>query len=127
MVSLVKVANNIFKLTLTNMNTAAALDVESVTIQVRPPSSDVPYSAVACLRDEGSTSNCSDPSTTPTATGAVPGVPTKFLVNQVIGTGTSITRELYIDSNYINPSTLQAEVSEVYFNGTKELYMVTAQ
>lgn len=125
-VSINKVASNIFRITVANQNSDSSINLEGLTLQVRPPSSDVPYSAVACLRDEGSTLMCNDSYIT-SGTGAVPGLATKYTLSETIPVASSITKELYVDSNFVNPTTLQVELSNIYYNGTSESYSIIAQ
>lgn len=125
-VALVKTANNVFKVTVSNVDQDNAITLTGVTAQIRPIAADDGYSAVTCLRDEGSTLKCNDALIT-SGTGSVPGAAVTFALNETISENSSITKEIYADSNFVNPATLQAEVSKLFYSSTDESYSVIAQ
>lgn len=125
-VTVVKTAANVFKVTVSNVDQDNSITLTGVTAQVRPLAADDAYTASTCLRDEGSTLKCNDALIT-SGTGAVPGAAVVFAINETISENSSITKEIYVDSNFVNPVTLQAEVSKLFYSGTEETYSVIAQ
>jgi S-layer homology domain len=126
-VTLVKTAANVFKVTVSNTDQDTAITLASITAQVRAVAdNNSSYAAVTCLRDEGSTLKCNDVGIT-SGTGSVPGAAVAFTITESISKNSSITKEIYVDSNFVNPTTLQAEVSKVNYDATSETYSVIAQ
>ncbi len=123
-VTLVKTADNVFKVTISNTDQDNDIVLASITAQVRPVAdNNSSYTANTCLRDEGSTLKCDDVGIT-SGTGSVPGAAKAFTITETIAKNSSITKEIYVDSNFVNPPTLQAEVSKVNYDATSETYSV---
>jgi hypothetical protein len=134
-VTLVKKDANTFVMKITNVDADQDITLSSVTAQVRPVSvANSSYAAFACIRDEGSADKCGLVAQTG-AVQAVPGVGVVFTISKDISGNTfpvtisknsSVTREIYVDSSFVNPSDLQAEITSLNF-GVSETYSVVAK
>lgn len=126
-VTLVKKSANVFLVTITNTDSDTGITLNSITAQVRPVSvANNNYSTTTCLRDEGSSDKCD----VAPVTGSVPGSAQEFVITGgvSISKNSSITREIFVDSNYVSPSDLQGEVTAIKYNtSVSEAYSVIAQ
>lgn len=134
-VKLVKKTANSFLVTVTNVDADADISLASITAQVRPVSvSNSSYSAFACIRDEGSSDKCGLAAATGSVQ-AIPGAGVTFVTTidvsgntfpVTISKNSSITREIFVDSSFVSPADLQAEVTALNY-GVSETYSVIAQ
>lgn len=126
-VTLTKKAANVFLVRITNADADKDIVLNALTAQVRPVSvANNNYSATTCVREEGSSDKCD----VATSTGSVPGAAKTFTFSPVvtISKNSFITREIFVDSNFVSPSDLQAEVTKVlYETSIEETYSVIAQ
>ena len=127
-VTLVKKSANVFLATITNADADADITLNSITAQVRPVSvANNNYGATTCVREEGSSDKC-DLATS--GTGAVPGVAKTFtfVAPISISKNSNVTREIFVDSNFVSPADLQGEITALMYNTTvSETYSVVAQ
>lgn len=127
-VTLVKKSANVFLATITNADADADITLDSITAQVRPVSvANNNYAATTCIREEGSSDKC-DLATS--GTGAVPGVAKTFtfVAPISISKNSNVTREIFVDSNFVSPADLQGEITALMYNTTvSETYSVVAQ
>jgi S-layer homology domain len=131
-VTLTKKSANVFLVKITNVDADVAITLSGVTAQVRPVSvANANYTATTCIRDEGSSDKC-DLATS--GTGAVPGAAKTFVFTSPISVSknSSISREIYVDSNFVSPTDLQGEITKINYAGSgssyvDETYSVIAQ
>lgn len=126
-VTLTKKSSNVFLVKISNTDADNNITLNSITAQVRPVSvSNSTYSATTCVRDEGSSDKCD----IATSTGAVPGAAKEFVIagGVIISKNSNITREIFVDSNYVSPADLQGEITALkYDTSVTETYSVVAQ
>ncbi len=126
-VTLTKKSSNVYLVKITNADADQEITLNSITAQVRPVSvANNNYSATTCLRDEGSSDKCD----VATSTGSVPGAAKEFVIvgGVKISKNSNITREIYVDSNFVSPADLQGEITSIKYNtGITETYSVVAQ
>ncbi len=141
-VTLVKQWANRFTIRVTNVDPDNNIILNSITARVNSVSMvNLWYTAFACIRDEGSTDNC-DLFAVENKIQAIPGSGITFSISSdstgntfpvSIQKNTYIGRELFINSNYVSPSDLQAEVTSLNYSNSggnmsfDEVYSVIAQ
>jgi S-layer homology domain len=129
-VTLVKKSANVFLMTVTNVDSESDLILNSVTAQVKPvATNNTTYTANYCLRTEGTSdaNACGAPSTT---VAAVPGAASAIsqTLPVTVSKNSSVTREIFVQSNYQDPIDLLATVSKLTYNTTvTESYDVSAK
>ena len=160
-VTLVKENDNVFKVTVKNVDTNNDLTLNSVDVRVKAVADNSSYKWNYCLRQEWSNEtacstllawtdesaatvafatvgvNKTDLATLLNTTKMIPGAtrtftffdwPTHTAKAVTISKNSSYTFEIYVDSDYVNPTTLMAEFTKATFNGTStESYSVNAQ
>ncbi|USN56530.1 MAG: S-layer homology domain-containing protein [Candidatus Peribacteria bacterium] len=138
LVTLTKLDDNKFKVTIKNVDTEAEVNLSGFDARVRILAADADYEGTICILPEGSSvSDCADVASGATAgyastgTGAVPGAITMFtLVDAPVvlaEDGGDISYEILVDSDFINPAVLRAEITKLYYNGGNESYSISAQ
>jgi hypothetical protein len=127
-VTLTKKNANTFLVKITNADADQDITLNSITAQVRPVSvSNSNYSATTCIREEGSSDKCN---VATSGTGSVPGAAKEFVFATAISISknSNVTREIYVDSNFVSPTDLQGEVTGLKYNtSVTETYSVIAQ
>ena len=141
-VTMEKVNDNLFKVTVKNVDTENAITLQSVDVRVKPLSNDADYEWIYVLREEWS--SIKDPtvlatnyaawnSTDPNSTAwewVIPGAATTFTfvtAQDIVKNGGTYTFELYVDSNYVNPTTLVAEFTNATYAEWTENYDISAK
>jgi len=116
-------------MTVTNTDSESDVTLTGATVQIKPVASTNSnnYTAAFCLRLEGA----NDANACGASTGMVPGgaaiLAQTLSTNNVISKNSSITREIFVQSNFQDPIDLLAEVSKLMYNGTSEAYAVSAK
>ena len=140
-VTLTKKSANVFLAKITNVDADVPVTLSGITVQVRPVSNNNSnYSAVVCVREEGSSDKCTPTTNSSGAviasntTGLVPGAANTFVFTTPISISknSNITREIYVDSNFVSPADLQGEITKLNYAGSgssyiDETYSVIAQ
>lgn len=131
-VSLTKKSAKVFLVKVTNVDSDSTVQLESIKARVKPVAvNNSTYTAIYCLRAEGSSVSTCPEASTSTSTGAVPGGATTLTLASVptlSKNGGSYSYEILVDSNYVDPTDLLGEVLQVTYNtGTTEDYQVSAQ
>lgn len=129
-VTLVKKSSNVFLMTVTNVDSESDLTLNSVTAQVKPvATNNTTYTANFCLRTEGTNdaTACGAPSLT---VAAVPGA--AYAITQTlpvtVSKNSSVTREIFVQSNYQDPIDLLTTISKLTYNtSVTESYDVSAK
>jgi hypothetical protein len=133
-VTLVKKSANVFLATITNADADADITLSSITAQVRPVSvANNAYEAYACIREEGGSEKCGLAAVA-NKVQKIPGSAVQFNTTVdlvatlpiLVTKNSSVTREIFIDSAFVNPSDLQAEITALNY-GVDETYSVVAQ
>ena len=132
-VSISKKSAKVFLVKVTNVDSESDIVLNSIKARVKPVAvNNSTYTAVYCLRSEGSSASTCPEATTSTGTGGVPGVAaTLSLVTPptISKNGSSYSYEILVDSNYVDPTDLLGEVLAITYNGstTEEYSSVSAQ
>lgn len=131
-VTLTKKSAKVFLVKVTNVDSDSTVQLEAIKARVKPVAvNNSTYTAIYCLRAEGSSLSTCPEASTSTSTGAVPGGATTLTLASVptlSKNGGSYSYEILVDSNYVDPTDLLGEVLQVTYNtGTTEDYQVTAQ
>ncbi len=131
-VTLTKKSAKVFLVKVTNVDSDSTVQLEAIKARVKPVAvNNSTYTAIYCLRAEGSSLSTCPEASTSTSTGAVPGGATNLTLASVptlSKNGGSYSYEILVDSNYVDPTDLLGEVLQVTYNtGTTEDYQVTAQ
>jgi hypothetical protein len=130
----VKKSANVFLATITNADADADITLSSITAQVRPVSvANNAYEAYACIREEGGSEKCGLAAVA-NKVQKIPGSAVQFNTTVdlvatlpiLVTKNSSVTREIFIDSAFVNPSDLQAEITALNY-GVDETYSVVAQ
>lgn len=131
-VTLTKKSAKVFLVKVTNVDSDSTVQLEAIKARVKPVAvNNSSYTALYCLRAEGSSLSTCPEATTSTSTGAVPGGATNLTLATfpvLSKNGGSYSYEILVDSNYVDPTDLLGEVLQVTYNtGTTEDYQVSAQ
>jgi hypothetical protein len=130
-VTLTKKSANVFLVQVTNIDAESDFNLNSINARIRPVMNNDPlYTAKFCLRAEGSTITSCPISSESSSVGSIPGVSTELVLTtpQLLSkNGGSYSYEIYVDSNYVNPPTLLAEVTAVNYGSpaVTEAYMIS--
>jgi hypothetical protein len=125
-VTLTKKSSNVFLVTVTNVDSESDVTLNDVTAQVKPvASNNSNYAANFCLRLEGT----SDANACGSGAGAVPGpaLTLSQTLPVLISKNSSVTREIYVQSNFQDPIDLQVTLSRLGYNSTTESYDISAK
>lgn len=125
-VTFARVSDNKFAVTIVNLDSEADVEIEEIDARVRTLAADSDFVGTICLLDQGSSASVC--SATIANTGAIGPVVTFDLDAPVelSANGGSITFELLIDSNFIEPEVLEGSVTRVQYDGVEEQYSVKA-
>ena len=140
-ITLTKESDSVFKVMVENVDSNNDLLLNSVDVRVKPVADNSSYAWSYCLRPEWSSdTDCLAFNTNTFANWAngkavIPGASTTFTFGNAwtpaavsISKNSSYTFEIYVDSNYVNPTTLMAEFTKATFNWTStENYSESAQ
>lgn len=131
-VTLTKKSAKVFLVKVTNVDSESSITLDAIKARVKPvATNNSSYTAVYCLRAEGSSvSTCTEPATS-TSTGSVPGGAATLVVTTpptISKNGSSYSYEILVDSNFVDPTDLLGEVLQVTYNtNVTEDYQVSAQ
>lgn len=149
-VTLTKKSANVYLVKIVNADSDVDVVVDSLTAQVRPvATNNSSYKGGFCIRTEGSSDKCTgvvalDGTVTASKLiGAIPGTANTFgpavlgtadvtSLNISVSKNSSVTREIFVDSNFVSPTDLQAEITALTYGLTQaaqasETYSVVAQ
>ena len=139
-VTLTKISDSLFKVTIKNLDGSNAMQLNSVDVRVKAVADNSDYKWVYCLRQEGSSDkDCKAYDTNTFANWAdgkakIPWPTTVFTFGNwtpapiSIAKNSSYTFEIYVDSDYVNPTTLMAEFTKATYNtSSSENYELSAQ
>lgn len=132
-VSISKKSAKVFLVKVTNVDSESDVTLNALKVRVKPVAvNNSTYTAVYCLRSEGSSASTCPEVTTSTGTGGVPGVAANLVLTSaptISKNGSSYSYEILVDSNYVDPTDLLGEVLALTYNGgiTEEYSNVTAQ
>ena len=132
-VSITKKSAKVFLVKVTNVSSESDITLNALKVRVKPVAvNNSTYTAVYCLRSEGSSASTCPEATTSTGTGGVPGVAANLMLvtpPTISKNGSSYSYEVLVDSNFVDPTDLLGEVLALTYNGatTEEYSNVTAQ
>ena len=134
-VSISKKSAKVFLVKVTNVSSESDITLDALKIRVKPVAvNNSTYTAIYCLRSEGSSASTCPEATTSTSTGSVPGVAANLVINApqvptISKNGSTYSYEILVDSNFVDPTDLLGEVLALTYNGTitEEYSSVTAQ
>lgn len=129
-VTLTKLDDDKFKVTIKNVDTESDVTLQSITARVRILAADEGYTGSFCLNKEGSSVIDCASADASASVGAVPGSASALTLStpEILSEdGGSVSFEIFVDSDFINPAVLRAEISALGYNGTTESYNVSAQ
>ena len=134
-VSISKKSAKVFLVKVTNVSSESDITLNALKIRVKPVAvNNSTYTAIYCLRSEGSSASTCPEATTSTSTGSVPGVAANLMINApqvptISKNGSTYSYEILVDSNFVDPTDLLGEVLALTYNGTitEEYSSVTAQ
>jgi S-layer homology domain len=131
-VAITKKSAKVFLVKVTNVDSDSTVTLESIKARVKPVAvNNSSYTAIYCLRAEGSSVSTCPEASTSTSTGSVPGGATVLTIATppvISKSNGSYSYEILVDSNFVDPTDLLGEVLQVTYNtGTTEDYQVSAQ
>ncbi len=132
-VTLTKVTDNKFRVTFKNADSENDFQLTGFDARVRTVASNNNYTGTICLDIDGSSSNsCAGLTSVSSNSGSIGPVVTFNLngpnaITTLNKNGGEVSYTILVDSNYVEPEVLKAEVLKVFFNGTSETYNVSAQ
>ena len=132
-VSITKKSAKVFLVKVTNTDSNSDITLNAIKARVKPVAvNNSTYTAVYCLRAEGSSSSTCPVSVDSTSSGSVPGVATNLVLvtpPTITKNGSSYSYEILIDSNFVDPTDLLGEVLAITYNTSKteEYSSVSAQ
>ncbi len=132
-VSISKKSAKVFLVKVTNVSSESDITLNALKIRVKPVAvNNSTYTAVYCLRSQGSSASTCPVTSDSTGTGGVPGVAANLTLvtpPTISKNGSSYSYEVLVDSNFVDPTDLLGEVLALTYNGTitEEYSNVTAQ
>ncbi|MBS9783828.1 S-layer homology domain-containing protein [Candidatus Gracilibacteria bacterium] len=126
-------SDNVFVVNIENQSSDEDITIKSIKAQVKPDAKDDNYAAKICFRNSGSSDTCTDAGILSTVVGQVPGAASVFTFDTpiAVSSNSDVEKEIYVDSNFNNPTSLTAEVLAVTYdvNGTEytETYNVKSK
>lgn len=132
-VSISKKSAKVFLVKVTNVSSESDITLNALKVRVKPVAvNNSTYTAVYCLRSEGSSASTCPVVADSTGTGSVPGVAANLMLvtpPTISKNGSSYSYEILVDSNFVDPTDLLGEVLALTYNGatTEEYSNVSAQ
>jgi hypothetical protein len=117
-VSITKKSAKVFLVKVTNVDSESDITLNAIKARVKPVAvNNSTYTAIYCLRSEGSSASTCPEVTTSSGTGGVPGVAANLMITTaptISKNGSSYSYEILVDSNYVDPTDLLGEVLADY-------------
>jgi S-layer homology domain len=135
-VNITKKSAKVFLVTVTNVDSESSITLDAIKARVKPvATNNSNYTALYCLRAEGSSVSTCPEAITSTGSGSVPGPAANLAIvtpQSISKNGSSYSYEILVDSNFVDPTDLLGEVLQITYSttttpGLTEDYSKTAQ